>query len=135
MRTIAQSLILRFSSEGRCGGARLAKSSNRFTAYSSYPIELKLCRMMLVISLHNRSPSDFSISPRGRCGGAPLEILNRFTAYKFYLIELKLDRMILDISPLDRSELDFSISSRGRCGSKRLEIFKSIHGLQYPKTR
>ena len=46
--------------------ARLLKSSNRFTAYSSYPIELKLGRMILDISPLDRLASDCSISSRGR---------------------------------------------------------------------
>ena len=49
------------SSQGEPWGARLSKSSNRFTAYSSYPIELKLGRMILDISSHNRSEPEFSI--------------------------------------------------------------------------
>ena len=39
-------------------GARLLKFSNRFTAYSTYPIELNLGRMILDISLHNRYEQD-----------------------------------------------------------------------------
>ena len=36
-----------------------------FEIYSSYPIELKLGRMILVISPHNRSVWDFRFSPGG----------------------------------------------------------------------
>ena len=46
-------------------GARLLKSLNRFTAYGSYPIELKLGRMILDINPHDRSVPDFSVSFRG----------------------------------------------------------------------
>ena len=46
---------------------------NQFTASSSYPIELKLGKV-LVNSAHYRSASDFSISSRGALVGAPLEI-------------------------------------------------------------
>ena len=52
------------SSQGRCGGVPL-ETSNRFTAYSSYPIELKLDRMILDTGPHNRSEPDFSISFQG----------------------------------------------------------------------
>ena len=40
-------------------GAHLLKFSNWFTAYSFYPIELKLGRMVLDISLHNCYEQDF----------------------------------------------------------------------------
>ena len=70
----------------------------RLTAYSSYPIELKLGRMILDNCPHNHSEPDFSIPSRGRCGVAPFEIYSRFTAYSYYPIELKIDKMILAIS-------------------------------------
>ena len=45
---------------------RLLRFSNRFTAYSSDAIEMKLGRMILGISPHNRSESDFPVSsPEG----------------------------------------------------------------------
>ena len=40
-------------------GARLLKSSNRFTTYSFYPIELKISRLILYICLHSRYEHDF----------------------------------------------------------------------------
>ena len=105
--------IFRFLSKGRCG-ARLLQFTNRFTACSSYPIELKLGRMVLDISPLDRSASDCSISPRGAVGGAHFEIFKPIHSLKFYLIELKFSRKVLDLSPLDRSEPDFSISFQGR---------------------
>ena len=93
--------------------ARVLKSSNQFPAYSFYAIELKLGTMILDISPHNRSASDFSILPRGCCGAAPHETPSRFTAYSSYPIKLKLDRMIPDINPHNRLALDFSISFQG----------------------
>ena len=54
--------------------ARLSKYSNRSTAYSSHPIELKLVRVILGISPLDRFASDCSIFPRGAMGGAPVEI-------------------------------------------------------------
>ena len=54
-------------------GARLLKSFNRFTACSSYLIELKLDRMIPDINPHNHSKLNFP-TPRGRCGGARLQI-------------------------------------------------------------
>ena len=55
---IARSQIFRFSPGGAVG-ARLLKLSNRFTAYSIYPIELKLGMKILDINLHNRYEQDF----------------------------------------------------------------------------
>ena len=55
-------------------GARLLRFSTRFTAYSSYRIEMKLGRMILGISPQNLSESDFPFSLRGHCWGAPFEI-------------------------------------------------------------
>ena len=74
--------------------AHLLRSSNRFTAYSFYAIELKLGRMILDISLHNRLESDFPFSPRGAVGARLLKFSNRFTAYSIYPIELKLSMII-----------------------------------------
>ena len=48
MRTVAQSLVPRLL-HGGAVKALLSKYSNRFTAYSSYPIELKLGKLILVI--------------------------------------------------------------------------------------
>ena len=45
----------------------------RFTAYNSYPIELKLSRMILDISLHKSLEPKFSISSSARCGGVLFE--------------------------------------------------------------
>ena len=53
------------------GGAHLLKSSNQFTAYIFYSIELKFDGMILDISPLDRSEPDFPISFQGRCGGAP----------------------------------------------------------------
>ena len=47
-------------------GARRLQFTIRFTAYSSYAIELELGRMVLNISPLDRSVSDCSISVRGR---------------------------------------------------------------------
>ena len=52
-------------------GARHLKSSNRYTAYNFYPIELKLGRTILNINLHNRQ-QDFLGAREG------LRILNFF---------------------------------------------------------
>ena len=95
-------------------GTRLLKSSNRFAAYSSYPIELELGRIILVISTHNRPKQDFCF--QGRCGARLLEYSNRFTAYSSYPIELKRGRMILEIIPHNHSESDFFITPRGAVG-------------------
>ena len=60
--------------------ARLLKSSNRFTAYIFYPIELKLGRMILDVRPNHRSKPDFSISFQGGCPeGLPIikSLLNR----------------------------------------------------------
>ena len=57
------------SFQGALLGARYLKSSNRFTAYSIYPIELKFDRLILDISPHNRSKLDFSISLQGALWG------------------------------------------------------------------
>ena len=65
-------------------GARPFKSSSRFTAYISYPLELKLGRMIQDISLHNRSEQDFfRFPPRGRCVGVSLEIFKSITSLQF----------------------------------------------------
>ena len=78
-------------------GARLSKSLNRFTAYSSYPFELKLGRMIPDIISHNRSELDFR--SEGAVKARLLIYVNRFTTYSINQIELNLGRMILDISP------------------------------------
>ena len=110
---------------------RLLKSSDRFGVYSSYPIELKLGRMILIISPHNRSASNFSIPSGGAVGLRLFKSSSAFTTDNFYPIELNLGRMVLDISPHNHSASDFSISLRGRYGAPPLEIFKSIHSLQF----
>ena len=95
------------------GGAvlsRLLKSPNRFRAYTSHAIELKLGRVILDISPYNRSEPDFSISFQG---GRLLKTLNRFTSHSIHPIELELDRMIVNICSLNRSKLDSSISFQG----------------------
>ena len=80
----------------------------RFTAYISYPYQLKLVRMILDISPHNRSRPVFSISlPGGAVVARLLEFSNRFTAYSIHTIQLKLGRMILDISPHNRPKPDY----------------------------
>ena len=89
------------------------KFSNRFTAYSSYPVQLKLGRMIMNISPLDRSGRNFRFHSRGAVGARLLKSLKRFTAYSVHPIELELDRMILDISPLSYSKLDFSISFQG----------------------
>ena len=95
-------------------GARVWQFTNRFTAYSSYWIELKLDGMILDISPHNLAEPDFSISSQNMLWrGAPLEILHRFTAHSSYAIEMKLGRMILGNSPHNRSESDFPLSREG----------------------
>ena len=55
----------------------------RFTAYSSHPIDPNLGRMILDVSSLNRFKLDFSISPRKRWGGAPLEIFKLFHSLQF----------------------------------------------------
>ena len=78
----------------------------QFTAYSFYPIELKLGRMIADVSSHNRSGPDFSISCQRGFWRRALQCSNRFTAYSSYPIELKF-RIIPDISPHNRYEQDF----------------------------
>ena len=68
--------------------ARLSKYSNRLTGYRFHPIELKLDRMILGTRTHNLSEPDFF--PRGRCGGAPLEIFKSIhTACRFYMLTVR----------------------------------------------
>ena len=100
-------------------GAYILKSSNQFTVYSSYPIKLKLGRMILDISPQNCPSRIFRSPSRWRCGGAFFANLNRFTAYSPYVIELKLCRMIQNIRPHNRSASEFSIYSRRCCGGAR----------------
>ena len=68
-------------------GVCLLKSANRITAYISYPIELKLRRMILDISSHNCSQPDFSILPSGPLGTRLLKSSNQFTAYSSHPID------------------------------------------------
>ena len=70
-------------SPGGAVGARLLKSSNRFTAYSSYQIELNLSRMVLEVSRLDRSASDCSIAPRGAVEGARFEIFKSIHSIQF----------------------------------------------------
>ena len=80
------------------------KYSNRFTAYGSYPIELKLGRMLP--DYHSRSELDFSISfQKGAVRARLLKYLSRFIAYNIHPIELKLGRIILNISPHNLARL------------------------------
>ena len=95
-------------------GGALLEISNRSTVYSSHARELKLGRMILDVSPHNRSTSDFSILSRGAWGARLSKSSNRFTAYSSGAIELKFGRMILDISPHNGSTSEFPILSRGR---------------------
>ena len=106
--------------------ARLLKSSNRFTAYSSCPIELKLSAMILDISPLNRSKPDFSNSFKGalwRRASCNIQINSQPTSS--YPTELNHGRMILDINPHNRSASN--VSPEGA----PLEIFKSIHSLHF----
>ena len=96
------------------------QSSNRFTAYSSYLIELKLGKMILDISPRKLDELDFS--PGGAVGTRLLETPNRFTAYSSHTIELKLGMMVLDISPLDRSTSDFSVPPGGAVATRLLKF-------------
>ena len=95
------------------------KSSNRFTAYSFYPIELKLDRTIPDINPHNRSELDFSISFQG---ARLLKYLNRFTAYSIHPIELKFGRIILDIIPYNFAQPGFRLTFRGCCGARLLQF-------------
>ena len=85
-------MILDVGAHNRCPpilrfppGARLLKSSNRFTAYNFYPTELKLDMMIPVINPHNRSKLDFSISSYvgGAVEGAPFEIFQSTHSLQF----------------------------------------------------
>ena len=57
---------------------RLSKSTNRFTAYSPYPIELKHGRIVPDINHAN-----FSISFQRRCGGALFDFFTPIHNQKF----------------------------------------------------
>ena len=74
--------------------ARLLRFSNRFTAYSFYAIEMKLGRMILGISPHSHSESDFPVSPRGAVGALLSKFSNRFTTYSIYDLDSELHMMI-----------------------------------------
>ena len=97
--------MLRFP-RGRCW-VRLLKFSNRFTACSIYPIELKFDCVILNVNPQIRSKLGFSISFQG---ARLLKSLNTFTACDIDPVELHLCRMILDINPHYLVEPDFSIS-------------------------
>ena len=110
--------------------ARLLKYLNRFTAYRSYLILLKLCRMITDIDLHNQSEpgpprgavwsrllkfsnlfeslrAGFSDFLPGLLWGRALKCSNHFTAYTTHAIELELRMMIPNISLYTRCERDF----------------------------
>ena len=63
--------------------------------------------MILDISPHNRSESDFSIFLEGALRARPLKFSNRFTACSIDPIQLKLGMIILDINLHNRYEQDF----------------------------
>ena len=128
MRKVAQSLLFRFPT-GSAVNERLLKYSNRFTAYSIHPIELKRSRMILDISPHNLTEPDFSISSHEVLWEARLlRSSNRFTAYSSYPIHLKLGRLILkhqSAQSLKAGFFDFP------AGGAHLGMFKSIPSLQH----
>ena len=72
------------------------ESSNRFKAYLPHPIDMKLVRSILDISLHIRSDTGFPMFPRGRCWSLPLEIFKPIHSlqYSIYTIEMKLGMII-----------------------------------------
>ena len=106
--------------------ARLFKSSNLVTAYSSYPTELKFGRwyQIWICTIVRAEFFDFLQ------GGAPLEI---FTAYSPYPIELNLKminvRIILAISPHNLAEPDFlpggAVGARLLQSSNRFTAYSS----------
>ena len=63
-------------------------------SYVSYEIELKLCRLIILVISSHDSASDFRFPPH--YGARLLKSSNRFTAYNFYPIELKFGKMILE---------------------------------------
>ena len=77
---------------GSAVGTRLLRSSNRFTAYSSYPIELKLDGTLLKHQSAQSLGIGFSDFPQGAVRARLLKSSNRFTAYSSYQIELKLGK-------------------------------------------
>ena len=65
-------------------GERVLQFTNRFTAYSSYAIELNVCGMIQDISPHNLAEPDFfDFFPEGAVGGAPLEIFQSIHSLQF----------------------------------------------------
>ena len=97
--------IFRFPSEGRWG--RLLKSSNRSTACSFHPIELKLDSRILNIRLnHILAEQDFHFLSRVTVGAHFLQPSNHHcTAYSSHAIGLNGCRMITDISSHNNTEL------------------------------
>ena len=69
----------------------------RSTAYN-YPIDLKFDRMIVDISLHNRSKPDFRFLPGRAVGACLLKSSNRLRPTSL-AIKLKLYRIILDLNP------------------------------------
>ena len=90
---------------GRRCGAHLLKFPSRFTAYSSYLIELQVDRMILVISPHDRTKPYLLTSFDSRA--CPLKFSNRLTVHSSHPIRLKLDKILLDIILRNRYEQDF----------------------------
>ena len=115
-------LIFRFPPGGAVG-ARLLKSSNRFAAYTSYVIELKLGTIP-DISPHNRSDRIFRFPFRKHTSW---DIQIDSQPKVLILIDSKRPRMLLDINPhnpilaqsLDDGFFDFSPEGAvGACPSK-----------------
>ena len=76
-------------------GARILKSSNRFTAYSSHQIELKLSRMILDINLLSRYRQDV-------LGTGEVLSISKFLQTSFVHVLSSRSRRNLSVSP--RSE-------------------------------
>ena len=102
---------------------RLLRFSNRFTSYSSYAIQLNLGRMILDISPHNPSESDFPVPPGGGVGTGLLEFSNRFTAYRIYPIEMKVGMVIPSYRSAQWYEQDFLGAGEGLRILKFLRTF------------
>ena len=120
------------SFQGVLSRARLFKSSNRFTAYSSYSIELKLDRMIPDINPHNRWKLDFFDFLTGCAVGLrPFKSLNRFTAYSIHPIRLKLSRMIPTRQQSAQSCGFFDFFTGSAVGDAPLEIFQLDHSSQF----
>ena len=109
-------------------GARLLKSTNRFTAYSSYPIELKLGSMILDINPHNRSASHFSVPLRGSCEGVPLRSPSIHRLHFGFELAITWEDDTRHQSAPSLG-VGFSDFLQGRCGGAPFVIFNSIHSL------